>query len=258
MRLRTLALASVAVRLALLGAGCTAASAPSRLHHPMLGADDGGPHLAPFASVRNPDFEGDPGARAEDPRSVELRQQVAQAARRQVGQRDLVVDGKPLPYDCSGLARAAYLEHGIDLMAVDAHDGDNAVRTIYRYARARGIVYRHGRPQPGDLVFFHDTYDRNRNGRRDDVLTHVGVVEQVDDDGTVTLVNTVSRGVLRYKMNLRYPERVRDPDSGRRINHYLRKAEGDQASRTTAELFAGYATIIVDAAATPDQRLAAR
>ena len=258
MRFRYLILSSMVLRLALLSGGCTASRAPARLQHPMLGDDTGGPRLSPFASVRNPDFDGDPGERASDARSVELRQQVAQSARRQVGQHSIVVEGKPLPYDCSGLARAAYLDHGIDIVAVDTQADENAVSAIYRYARQQGIVYRHGRPVPGDLVFFHDTYDRNHNGRRDDQLTHVGVVEQVDDDGTVTLVNTVSRGVLRYKMNLRYPDRVRDPNSGRRINHYLRKAEGDQASQTTAELFAGYATIVVDAAALPDRRLASR
>ncbi|MFH1807523.1 MAG: CHAP domain-containing protein [Pseudomonadota bacterium] len=261
MRLRQLFLVSLVVRLAVLASGCTASHAPSRLHHPMLGNGDGegGPHLVPFLGVHKPDFDGDPDQRAHDPASQAQRLRVAQAARRYVGQHQILVDGKALPYDCSGLARAAYLAQGIDVMNVDNREGENGVSAIYRYARQHGVVYKLARPEVGDLVFFHDTYDRNHNGRRDDMLTHVAVVERVEDDGTVTIVHTVARGVLRYRMNLRYPERVRDPDSGRRVNHYLRRGEGDQPSQTTAALFAGYATIIVDGAAlAPDQHLAAR
>ena len=35
-------------------------------------------------------------------------------------------------------------------------------------------------PQPGDLVFFRDTSDVNNNGRPDDGITLVGVVERVE------------------------------------------------------------------------------
>ena len=35
-------------------------------------------------------------------------------------------------------------------------------------------------PRPGDLAFFHDTYDRNRDGRANDPYTHVALVEAVD------------------------------------------------------------------------------
>ncbi len=257
-RSRLLMLAAT-LRLLLYGSACTVATAPARPLHPMLADQGGAPHTAPLATVRRPSFDGNPGDRADDARTEELRAQVASAARGYVGQRKLKALGRALPFDCSGLARATYLQLGIDLMDVEPKRGENGVSAIYRYARRHGIVYKRGRPAIGDLVFFHDTYDRNRNGRRDDPLTHIGVVERVQDDGTVTVVHTVSRGVLRYRMNLRFPDRLRDPGGKHRVNHILRRAEGSRPSKTTASLFAGYATIIHHASVVDDgRRVAAR
>jgi len=48
----------------------------------------------------------------------------------------------------------------------------SGVAAAYRAARAYGIVFGGGGswPAPGDLVFFHDTYDRNRNPSRYSVV----------------------------------------------------------------------------------------
>ena len=95
----------------------------------------------------------------------------------------------------------------------------------------------------GDLVFFHNTYDRNRDGRLNDSLTHVGVVEEVKTDGTVTYVHHAGARILRFRMNLDQPNAVRDPKTGRRLNHPLRRASGSQPSMTSGQLFAGYGTL---------------
>lgn len=248
---KRLLLLFVALRLVLVSSGCAVGKAPAALRHPMLEVEGGAPHTAPFARVEQPRFDGDPAGRSEDPATQELRAQVAQAARSYVGRRRIAVEGTRLPFDCSGLARAAYMHVGVDLTQIEPEPGENAVRTIFRYARAHGIVYHEDQPAVGDLVFFHDTYDRNGNGRRDDPLTHVAVVEQVDDDGTVTIVHRVSRGVLRYRMNLRHPEQTRLPGGKKRINHFLRQPEDGLPSQTTAQLFAGYATVIRDAGVVP-------
>ena len=54
-------------------------------------------------------------------------------------------------------------------------------------------------PQAEDALgrghrLFRDTYDRNRNRRRDDDLTHVAIVESVASDGTITLVHKGGEG----------------------------------------------------------------
>jgi hypothetical protein len=97
---------------------------------------------------------------------------------------------------------------------------------------------------PGDLVFFRETYDQNRDGRRNDGLTHVGLVEDVDAAGTVTVIHRVSRGVVRYRMNLARPEVQKDPRTGAVLNDRLRAPGRGRPQVLTGQLFAAYATLL--------------
>ena len=253
----TLAIGWVIAALALFSVSCATSKPATELQHPALARYAAPPPTA--TSSERPVFDGNPRSRAEDTRSAELRQAVARAARGYVGQRKLVVASQKLPFDCSGLARASYLALGIDLTAVEPIADENAVATIYRYVKRNGIAYRQNAPAVGDLVFFNDTFDRNSNGQRDDPLTHVAVVEAIDPDGTVVIVHRVTNGILRYRMNLQHPDLIRDPVSKKRINHFLRKAGNGKSSLTTAQLFAGFGTVIRSADMVPsDARVATR
>lgn len=144
-----------------------------------------------------------------------------------------------VPDDCTGLARLAYQRIGVDLMG-SGQPGDNGVTAIYRRAEARKALH-HRMPRPGDLVFFRETYDRNGDGLRNDGLTHIGVVESVDADGTITFIHRGGGGVKRSRMNLSCPDR----HGGRRegiLNDYLRRATDSDRAYLTGELFAGYAS----------------
>jgi len=253
----TIAIGWIIAALVLFSVSCATSKPATELKHPALIKREAAQAAA--VGVARPAFDGSPRTRSEDARSIELRQAVARAARGYVGKRALLVGNQKLPFDCSGLARASYLQLGIDLTAIDPIPDENAVTTIYRYVKRNGILYRSGTPTIGDLVFFNDTFDRNSNGQRDDPLTHVAVVEAVEPDGTVVIVHRVTNGILRYRMNLQHPDLIRDPLSKKRINHFLRKAGNGKSSRTTAQLFAGFGTVIRSADAVPNNaRVAAR
>jgi len=175
-------------------------------------------------------------------RVVDERDALAREARRLLGRRRLVVEGRRFRSDCSGFAQAVYATRGIDLYADGAHrPRENGVAIIYDYVHARGGLHRDD-PRPGDLVFFDDTDDRNRDGRRDDPLTHVAIVESIRPDGTAVLVHFAEGHATRAMMNLRHPHRHRDPRTGRVVNSYLRR--GTHGPRLTAELFAGFGTLV--------------
>jgi uncharacterized protein YukE len=150
--------------------------------------------------------------------------------------------------DCSGFIEAVYAAEGIQLrrilQAAAPREG-SAVAAAWTAAERFGVRWTGGDwPAPGDLVFFDDTWDRNGNGRRDDPLTHLGLVEWVDVDGTVTFLHRGGAGVTRGHLNLFRPGQASD-EGGRPLNSAVRVRRGpDDAGPVLAgQLFAGFGRI---------------
>ncbi len=143
------------------------------------------------------------------------------------------------------MTRAVFLKHGIDLYESGA-DGStaNGVRLIYNHIRRYGTLHRTPTPSPGDLVFFDNTWDFNGDGRLNDPLTHVGIVERIGSDGTVTFISRVASAIERYRMNLTHPH-VHKTTDGRILNDYIRRKRSSDPPGTrhlTGELFASFGT----------------
>jgi hypothetical protein len=150
-------------------------------------------------------------------------QSIARTAAGLIGARTIESNGRRISYDCAGVTRAIYLRHGTDLYTSgEAKESANGVRLIHAHVRKYGRLHRGPDVRPGDLVFFDNTWDFNGDGRVNDPLTHVGVVETVESDGTVVFVSRVSAAVERYRMNLQRRTMHRAPD-GRLLNDYLRR-----------------------------------
>ncbi len=154
-------------------------------------------------------------------------------ARKLVGLSTLSGVAPHLIDDCVGLVRTVYEDQGIDLMSAEMK-GDNGVSAMFRLAYERSAIHTSS-PAPGDLVFFRNTYDRNRDGKLNDGLTHVGVVESVAADGTVSFVHRIHGGVKRGKLQPFVPRDIKR-------NDYLRPAKGKAPLASTGELFVGYAS----------------
>lgn len=171
------------------------------------------------------------------------RNRVVELARSLVGKSAVVLAGKHFPDDCTGLVKGVFAQVGVNLLG-EAQPGDNGVTAMYRFATAHGRIFEGGRPIAGDLVFFRETYDLNRDGRANDGLTHVGLVETVQDDGTVLVIHRVHHGIVRYRMNLAHRDARLDPRSGLAINDYLRLPGPAHTDVLTGQLFAAYATLL--------------
>lgn len=176
--------------------------------------------------------------------STPLGRTLARRAARLVGHRSLRDVSRAFPDDCSGLVRYVYSGAGIDLLAPTGHTGRRAAgggslsAELYRRARDRRLL--RARPRPGDLVFFRDTYDRNRDGRRDDGITHVGLVESVTSAGEVTFVHRLGSGIVRSKLDRRHPRLRRDGRHQVR-NDVLRRQTSTDRAYLTGELLVGFA-----------------
>jgi hypothetical protein len=157
---------------------------------------------------------------------------VAKAAVGFIGARKLVVDGQKMRYDCSGFVCAAYKKADQPLRG--------NTMSLQELAKSERLFHKRKTPIPGDVAFFHNTYDRNRNGKRDDLWSHVAIVEAVDADGTITLVHKGGRGIRRTMMNLRHPRNKRDT-TGKRLNSVL--GIHKYGSVLTGELWCGFASL---------------
>jgi hypothetical protein len=177
--------------------------------------------------------------------SLTRQQAVAKTAASLVGARTVEVNGRRIGYDCAGVTRAIYLEHGIDLYeSTFVSRQANGVRLIYHHVRQHGRIHQGPVVRAGDLVFFDNTWDYNEDGAVNDPLTHVGVVERVESDGTVVFISRVAGAVERYRMNLAHPH-VHQDDDGRILNDYLRRKKWRDADGTlylAGELFAAFGT----------------
>ncbi len=170
---------------------------------------------------------------------------IVRTATRLAGAKTIESKGRRIAYDCAGVTRAIYLEHGIDLYDSGADDSKaNGVRLIYAHLRRHGTLHQGPIVHPGDLVFFDNTWDFNGDGMLNDPLTHVGVVERVERDGTVVFISRVADAIERYRMNLALPH-VHKTADGRVLNDYMRRkqpTDPDDMGHLTGELFAFYGT----------------
>ncbi len=152
--------------------------------------------------------------------------------------------GERFNADCTGFVEAVYALEGValrPLMRAAAPGERSGVWAAYRAMERYGVLFGGGGewPAPGDLVFWRDTYDRNRNGRADDGLTHVGVVEYVVD-GTVVFVHRGGKAVARGAMT---PDRPGERSAGGVALNSTLRARNPRLEAVPAlagALFAGY------------------
>jgi uncharacterized protein YukE len=164
------------------------------------------------------------------------------------GKAPFQVGGERFNPDCSGFVEAVYAAEGVPLrrLAQRAAPGETSgVAALWAAAGKYGERWRGGDwPAPGDLIFFDDTWDRNGNGARDDPFTHLGLVEWVDEQGTVTFLHRAGAGVVRGHLRLDRPGAMRAAD-GAELNAPLRVrvSRDDRSPALAGELFVGFGRI---------------
>ena len=216
--------------------GCASQQAPLKMQHGLWGATLSNAQAPrPGGPLR---FTSFPFSQKADAKKTQKVATVAQQFVKNANGKKATAYRK----DCSGLARAIYKNAGRPLGGASAYRGENDVSVLYRYSQKHGQLHR-SQPQPGDLVFFDNTVDLNRDGDINDLLTHVGVVERIKPDGTIIFVHQMGPRPVRARMNLSQPQLIQDPKTGKRVNHILRRGKKGEPHKTTASLFAGFASI---------------
>ncbi|SIQ15577.1 hypothetical protein SAMN05920897_104158 [Alkalispirochaeta americana] len=176
--------------------------------------------------MAEPPPPSDPAAQTTGPQEGPA---IAEAARALVGRRSLRIRGRVFPSDCSGVILAIFYQAGIDLMPAFAGETGNGVKRLWKL----GTPLEESDIAPGDIIFWDNTYDRNRNNLWDDELTHAGIVAAIDGEGTISYVHhNYRRGIVEEKMNLLRPQDTtvnsamrmrgqRDPEGERWLSSHL-------------------------------------
>ena len=154
-----------------------------------------------------------------------------------------VVDSIYDPFAALGYIRAVY---DANETSTGSTDNDVEIIDVYRFTQNEGTIYHSTRPAVGDVVFFHNTFDRNGDSRANDWYTHLGVVESVDDDGNISILSYLDDRVSRTHLNLERPSDARD-DDGVVINTAMRQRRSDDPPYTqylASELFAGFGSLL--------------
>ncbi len=121
------------------------------------------------------------------------------------GAKNLVIKGRRFNMDCSGVISAVYYYAGIDLQKYyPAYSGTGTER-VYTTLRDRKLLKKTWLPEPGDIIFWDNTFDKNKNGKDDDSLTHMGMVVSCDKQGNITYIHyNYAQGIVYEYMNIRY------------------------------------------------------
>ncbi|WP_242346144.1 hypothetical protein [Anaeromyxobacter terrae] len=221
----------------ILGVGCAGRRAagpalgdPSSSAEPDTLPPDESP---PETTWRAPEFGADPAAGAEaspepaaepgpEPELDAVRARIVAAARALLGKR--------FRGDCSGFVLRAYHAAGV---GVRLGPGVSRSESLYRASQPVET------PRPGALVFFHDSYDRDRDRRLDDRFTHVALVERVEGT-TVFLLHRARKGVERARMDLSHAD---DPALNDRLRA-TRRGDPRGTRYLTGELFTAFGELL--------------
>ncbi len=152
-----------------------------------------------------------------------------QAAREIIETQSTIVGATTFSYDCTGTILTVYAQAGIYLVDLFGKYTGNGVARLYGIATDYEVLHTRDLPEPGDVIFWDNTYDRNEDGNWNDPLTHAGLVISVEEGGTVEyLHHNYRRGIVTARMNLLKPE-VYQNDEGNELNSPMRMA-GQRAS----------------------------
>jgi hypothetical protein len=147
-------------------------------------------------------------------------------------------DHKRFRRDCSGFVEAILSNLGHDIPGFIQQYGirTNGVAQIHKYIERMGTIYKDQMPKVGDLIFFSNTYDVNRDGKINDPLSHIGVVTKIDKEGTISFKHVLHATVKTDYINFSKP--TMHTYKGKIINSYIRRSGKNSAyPATTSQLF---------------------
>ncbi len=168
-------------------------------------------------------------------------------------------EGKDIPKSddwsahATGFVKMVYLKEDIDITNPrEKKDSDGKWLTIaglmHQYFKENGKLFKNGNPKKGDIIFFDNTYDRNKNNKADDILTTVGIVIDVDKEETINFYYYTKNSIVINQMNLKNQkvEFLTEKNVKKSLNtkmFWRNKQQKDSFPELSGELFNSFGTL---------------
>lgn len=129
--------------------------------------------------------------------------------------------------DCSGFVALVNSENGEPYYKKSQLNSyftnDYRSKAIYNVMKSDMKIIKKEAPKIADLVFFSDTLEKTKRNFGSTNITHIGIVTQIDDDGTVHFIHHIRGKNIIGVVNKKYPNisKLRNKN----INTYLKKCE---------------------------------
>lgn len=79
-------------------------------------------------------------------------------------------------------------------------------------------------PKKGDVIFFDNSYDENKDGEVNDKLTGIGFIVEIDKEDTIHYLTKTSKGIEMKQMNLKMKDQasIKDKNLTKTVNSQTR------------------------------------
>ncbi len=134
-----------------------------------------------------------------------------------LGKKDLTVERAIFRNDCSGLVLGVYQALGHEVRLNENTWTTSVSHRLFETLEAHGLVYFEPPAKQAVVVFFKKTTEESG-----DNVSHVGIVDEILEDGTIKILNYTSGGVTELRMNLVTPHLHQD-ENGNVKNDFLKK-----------------------------------
>lgn len=129
--------------------------------------------------------------------------------------------------DCSGLIALVNSENGEPYYKTrelsNYFTNDYRSKAIYNVMKSNVRISNKKAPQIADLVFFSDTLEKTKRNLGSTNITHIGIVTQIDKDGTVHFIHNIRGKNIIGVVNEKYPNIAKLENKN--INTYLKRCE---------------------------------
>lgn len=133
------------------------------------------------------------------------------------------INNRTYNYDCSGFILTVFEKSKIYIFhKLHLRKNKSIVFTMYNFLRQKNKIFRSfDNAKIGDLIFFSNTYDANKNNLWDDKFTHIAMIININTNNTITYIHKSGKGIKTAYMNLTYPHTYKK--KGEILNSFLRR-----------------------------------